>query len=268
MPAIQIGISESISVYGTRARLDYIKSLILNAKFKRKRKMPEHYIDQLLYIAEFIPELKLRLRSIDAIYWLKRRILNAIADHQLYLEAQGFLLPLTEVWQSHISAFASIKLGLSDINNTTYKILHTLKMGSEPEHFSAISIKIPHNRWIAYSVQKDESLGVMYSPRCRNGLPISPYAVAIRTPEATALYRRFMDMIIFESIRMQLAAGYGLVCPWYGVSSEGKDAQDGNCCGRNAIIWQAYNLGVEVGLPPTKWIAPECRKPKTKNLHA
>jgi hypothetical protein len=108
MPSIGVGFIDGVTVYDIGELLNHIKSTIFSAKFKRKRQMPENYIDQLLYIAKLVPELKLWLQSIDAYHWLKRRFLNAIADHQLHLEAQGFLLPITEVWQSDLSAFASI----------------------------------------------------------------------------------------------------------------------------------------------------------------
>jgi hypothetical protein len=62
---------------------------------------------------------------------------------------------------------------------------------------------------------------------------------------------------------MQLAAGCGLVCPWF----EGKDS---SCCGRAGTLWQVYNLGLkaaeEVGWQPKQWIAPECREIKTKRV--
>jgi hypothetical protein len=202
-----VEFASGITVYGTGKRLDRTMEAILSSKFKRKRKMPESYRDQILYIAEFLPELKLWLQSVSARHWLKRRILNVIADYQLYLEQYGVPLPLTEVWQSDLSAFISI-------NNNGFdgKTLYTTSIGKKPEDFIDIAAKIPHNYWVAYSIQKDNPLGVIYSPWCTSdGIPQFPSARIICTPDTFELCQRLMTLIIFESLRMQLAAGCGVL---------------------------------------------------------
>jgi hypothetical protein len=232
---------------------------ILSANFKRKRKMPKGTMDQLLYIAELVPELKLWLQSLGARHWLKRRILNIIADHQVYLNRFGYTLPLTELWQSDLSALISIKTGFKR------KKLWTINVGNQPEDFLARAAKIRHDYWAAYSIQRDESLGILYNPLCKDGLPISPFGSAIYTDSAAELYRGLMTLIFFESLRMQLATGCGLVCPWYGSRLNGKDYY---CCGRADTLWQVYYFGLEaaekVGWQPKQWIMPECKLPKSK----
>jgi hypothetical protein len=255
-PTFQVGFG-GFTVYGTGRRLERTMETILRAKFKRKRKMPEHSIDQLLYIAELVPELKLWLQSMDARHWLKRRILNAISDCQVYLEQYDVPLPLTEVWQSPLSAFISIKTGFDG------KTLWTMSVGNQPEGFIARATKIPHEYWIAYCIQDDQPIGAMSSPLCRDGIPLWPTVDMIYLDAATELCRRLRTLIIFESLRMQLAAGCGIVCPWF-------EGIDSSCCGRAGTLWQVYRLGLEAaekaGWQPKQWIAPECREPKTKRV--
>jgi hypothetical protein len=70
-----------------------------------------------------------------------------------------------------------------------------------------------------------------------------------------------MNLIFFESLRIQLANGCGLVCPFEGVDS---------CCGRAGILWQVYNLGQtamdKADWHPAEWNAPECRQSKTQRI--
>jgi hypothetical protein len=256
-PFISVEFASGITVYDTGLRLERTMEAILSAKFKRKRKMPERYKDQLLYIAEFVPELKLWLQSMNARHWLKRRILNIIADHQVYLEQYGVPLPLAEVWQSDLSAYICIKSGFDD------ETLWTIGVGNQPEGFRARAENIPHDYWIAYAIQKDNPLGVIFSPRCTaDGIPRYPSAYIIGTRGTTKLIRRLMTLIIFESLRLQLAAGRGVVCPWFG--------REIGCCERAGTLWQVYHLGLkaaEKGLwQPTDWIPPECKKTKTKSV--
>lgn len=257
-PVIQVEFANGITVYGTGRRLDRTMEMILSAKFKRKRKMPESYRDQLLYIAEYVPELKLWLQSIRSRHWLKRRILNAIADHQVYLEQYGVPLPLTEIWQSDLSAFIAIKTGFDG------ETLWTISVGNRPEGFIARAAKIPHDYWIAYDIQKDKPLGVIFTPRCTDdGIPRYPSARMIITNDSIELNRCLMTLIIFESLRLQLAAGCGVVCPWF----EGRGS---SCCGRASTLWQVYDLGLkaaEKGLwQPKPWNPPECKRTKTKSI--
>jgi hypothetical protein len=256
-PIISVEFASGLTVYGTGRRLDRTMETILNAKFKRKRKIPEKYRDQLLYIAEFVPELKLWLQSMNARHWLKRRILNVVADYQAHLEQYGVPLPLTEVWQSDLSAFISVKTSLEG------ETLWTTSVGNRPEDFTARAAKIPYNNWIAYNIQKDNPLGIIFNPRCtEDRIPRSPSALIICTNDSFELARRLVTLIIFESVRMQLATGCGLVC-WY-------EGQDSGCCGMASTLWQVYNLGIkaaEKGLwKPKLWTPPECKKPKTKNI--
>jgi hypothetical protein len=257
-PELQLGFG-GFTVYGTGRRLERTMETIRSVKFKRQRKMPKHYRDQLLYIAEFIPELKLWLETVGARDWVKRRILNAIADRQLYLEHYGISLPLTTVWESDLSAYISIKTGFMG------KTLYTVGVGNQPEGFIARAAKIPHDHWITYCIQKDEPLGVIFSPRCGDGIPLSPFGHVLYTDDSIELARRLYTFIVFESLRMQLAAGRGVICPWYGSRLNGKDSY---CCGRADTLWQVYYLGLkaaeEGGWKPKQWIKPECKLPKTK----
>jgi hypothetical protein len=244
------------TVSGIGPRLFRTIESILSAKVKRPRKMPEDYIDQLLCIAELAPELKLWLKSMDARYWLKRRIINVISDYQAHLEQYGVSLPLTGVWQSDLSAFIAVKTGVDG------EVLHIVRIGSEPEDFRARAAKIPDKYWVAYDIQKDMPLGVIYRPVCIDGMPISPGVSIICPPNHEELCYLLMNLIFFESLRMQLEVGCGLVCPFKGTES--------SCCGRAGILWQVYNLGLKAiekaDWHPTQWIAPECQQSETNRI--
>jgi hypothetical protein len=123
-------------------------------------------------------------------------------------------------------------------------------------------MKIPHNYWIAYTRQKDEPLGIISIPTVSDGIPHSPSIAMIYTDDSIELSRRLKTLIIFESLRMQLAEGCGVVCPWF----EGKNS----CCGRASTLWQVYEVGRKAAekelWQPKPWIPPECKLTKTKSI--
>jgi hypothetical protein len=112
----------------------------------------------------------------------------------IHLEQYGVPLPLTEVWQSDLSAFISVKTGFDG------ETLWTMNVGNQPEDFIARAAKIPHDYWIANCRQKDEPLGIMSVPLSVDGIPLSPFVVIIYNNDTTELCQRLMTLIIFESL--------------------------------------------------------------------
>jgi hypothetical protein len=180
-----------------------------------------------------------------------------ITDHQEYLRQVGFRLPLTEVWQADHSAFMCIKTGHHSGNWYTVHVGNGLG-----ERFLASAKEIPHKYWISYYTQKGKPVGVIFSPRCSDGIPLAPFGRVLYSTKNVRLQMSVKTQIIFESMRMQLGQGCGLVCPWYGVELEGKNR---SCCGWDAFLWAVYYHGQtaidKARWHPDKWDPPECTPP-------
>jgi hypothetical protein len=77
------------------------------------------------------------------------------------------------------------------------------------------------------------------------------------------LGRRMYNLMVFESLRLQVGEGKGVSCLLH--SQNG-----GECCGRAGLMWSIYEAGLkakaikELGWKPTKWDKPECSKPDNR----
>jgi len=261
-PLLALSKIYTYSVYDTTAKLQEIISGIHDAKIQPTKKPLKTDIEQLLYLAKAIPKFHEWLQCTDILFWLKRRIWDAISETQEMIGGSGFELPLVEAWQLDLFPYISISLINKSTNEVTF-----YDFGTEGKKRNLFEAKMSEHIWsanlISFYLQADKPLGIWYAPACDkvNRTPITP-SVFIMSDDSKAynLVGPMHNLAVFESLRIQVAEGNGIDCLL-------RHQYGGDCCGCAGLIWSIYEAGMKAkdfGWEPTNWIEPECSKTESR----